>query len=319
MIVTPKVEPNTDLMMQEQKPVSGFKSSPFAPISADAVSSSTPNNSRPLCKRRIAFHPTLGYPIPPAVPPKVARRNARERNRVKQVNCGFEMLRSHIPSAAKAKKMSKVDTLRHAVEYIQNLQKMIDEQHHQQHHHQLQLDTMGSHFPINQQHTLTPTHSSRASSIPSPMTPHHPQQSHHFVLPEPPNYPSPLTPKTPNTIDYMVPTNGYTPSSNDSGFESPSFFSVNPSNLMSPNCHRPMSQQQQHPMQTNPMASPQGHQNRGQGPLSASNYNRSSHHQFNHVDLSISSQYYNYNTIIAESPEEEELLDAISKWQDQDD
>ena len=37
------------------------------------------------------------------------------------------MLRAHIPSAAKQKKMSKVDTLRHAVEYIQNLQVMLNE------------------------------------------------------------------------------------------------------------------------------------------------------------------------------------------------
>ena len=36
------------------------------------------------------------------------------------------MLRSHIPSAAKHKKMSKVDTLRHAVEYIQSLQRMLN-------------------------------------------------------------------------------------------------------------------------------------------------------------------------------------------------
>ncbi len=35
-------------------------------------------------------------------------RNARERNRVKQVNGGFDMLKSHIPSAAKHKKLSKV-------------------------------------------------------------------------------------------------------------------------------------------------------------------------------------------------------------------
>ena len=70
-------------------------------------------------------HPTLGYPVLPPQPAKVARRNARERNRVKQVNCGFDHLRSHIPSAAKHKKMSKVDTLRHAVDYIQSLQKML--------------------------------------------------------------------------------------------------------------------------------------------------------------------------------------------------
>ena len=45
-----------------------------------------------------------------------------------QVNCGFEILRTHIPSAAKQKKMSKVDTLRHAVDYIQKLRKILREQ-----------------------------------------------------------------------------------------------------------------------------------------------------------------------------------------------
>lgn len=66
----------------------------------------------------------------------VARRNARERNRVKQVNNGFASLRQHIPeSIAKcfeevstknsAKKLSKVETLRMAVEYIRQLESML--------------------------------------------------------------------------------------------------------------------------------------------------------------------------------------------------
>ncbi|EDW27620.1 GL20377 [Drosophila persimilis] len=84
----------------------------------------------------------------------VVRRNARERNRVKQVNNGFSQLRQHIPVAVIAdlsngrrgigpganKKLSKVSTLRMAVEYIRRLQKVIDENDHkrtdqQQHHH----------------------------------------------------------------------------------------------------------------------------------------------------------------------------------------
>ena len=40
-------------------------------------------------RKACAFHPTLGYAIPPPVPAKVARRNARERNRVKQVSKYF--------------------------------------------------------------------------------------------------------------------------------------------------------------------------------------------------------------------------------------
>ncbi|CAH0561115.1 unnamed protein product [Brassicogethes aeneus] len=90
------------------------------------------------CKRKIQFVP---YGAPPQQPASVARRNARERNRVKQVNNGFATLRSHIPaSVAQAlspqsapqgrgasKKLSKVETLRLAVEYIRSLQQMIDD------------------------------------------------------------------------------------------------------------------------------------------------------------------------------------------------
>lgn len=70
-------------------------------------------------------------------PASVQRRNARERNRVKQVNNGFANLRQHIPSdvistltnggRGASKKLSKVDTLRLAVEYIRRLQDVLDE------------------------------------------------------------------------------------------------------------------------------------------------------------------------------------------------
>lgn len=68
----------------------------------------------------------------------VARRNARERNRVKQVNNGFAALREHIPESIaenfeqsscknSAKKLSKVETLRMAVCYIKELESMLCE------------------------------------------------------------------------------------------------------------------------------------------------------------------------------------------------
>ncbi|EDW05603.2 uncharacterized protein Dmoj_GI11000 [Drosophila mojavensis] len=74
-----------------------------------------------------------GLPLPQAV----ARRNARERNRVKQVNNGFAALRERIPDEVSeafeaqgagrgaSKKLSKVETLRMAVEYIRSLEKLL--------------------------------------------------------------------------------------------------------------------------------------------------------------------------------------------------
>ncbi|KAI2808352.1 protein dimerization [Blomia tropicalis] len=58
-------------------------------------------------------------------PTSVARRNERERNRVKMVNMGFATLRQHVPNGVKNKKMSKVETLRSAVEYIRQLQRLL--------------------------------------------------------------------------------------------------------------------------------------------------------------------------------------------------
>nr|AKC02108.1 achaete-scute-like protein [Nilaparvata lugens] len=90
------------------------------------------------CKRRISF----AYGGQQTA--SVARRNARERNRVKQVNNGFATLRAHIPvsvtaalggqtqrpapGSAASKKLSKVETLRMAVEYIRSLQQLLDGQ-----------------------------------------------------------------------------------------------------------------------------------------------------------------------------------------------
>ena len=68
-----------------------------------------------VAKRKIAFQPAdkglggLGYAaLAPATPPKTVRRNARERNRVKQIDMGFDKLKSNIPVAANQKKISRV-------------------------------------------------------------------------------------------------------------------------------------------------------------------------------------------------------------------
>ena len=69
-----------------------------------------------------------GYAVPHCdFKTKVSSRNARERNRVKTVNIGFEMLKKQIPSAASVKKMSKVNILTQAVDYIETLQSLLSD------------------------------------------------------------------------------------------------------------------------------------------------------------------------------------------------
>lgn len=55
------------------------------------------------------------------------RRNARERNRVRHINACFEILRQHIPHEKHNKKLSKVDTLKSAMIYIENLRKLLQQ------------------------------------------------------------------------------------------------------------------------------------------------------------------------------------------------
>jgi hypothetical protein len=92
-----------------------------------------------VAKRKIAFHPDHragcgggGYPVliepaMPLTPPKTVRRNARERNRVKQIDQGFDKLKSNIPCAAAQKKISRVRILQTAVDYIQHLHAVLNE------------------------------------------------------------------------------------------------------------------------------------------------------------------------------------------------
>jgi hypothetical protein len=55
----------------------------------------------------------------------IRRRKKRERKRIHCVNEGYRKLREHLPCEVKNDKMSKVDTLRHAIKYIECLQNMV--------------------------------------------------------------------------------------------------------------------------------------------------------------------------------------------------
>ena len=59
----------------------------------------------------------------------VRRRNERERARVRSVNDGFERLRAHLPPECdpKDRRLSKVETLRFAIQYIHYLQSLLQD------------------------------------------------------------------------------------------------------------------------------------------------------------------------------------------------
>ncbi|RZC38324.1 atonal -like 7-like [Asbolus verrucosus] len=66
----------------------------------------------------------------------VARRNARERRRVQAVNTAFARLRKVVPvENARGKRISKVKTLQNAIDYIHNLQQLLEQDRNYQSYH----------------------------------------------------------------------------------------------------------------------------------------------------------------------------------------
>lgn len=106
----------------------------------------------------------------------VQRRNARERNRVKQVNNGFSNLRQHIPQnvittltkggRGASKKLSKVDTLRLAVEYIRGLKDLLDDTENNE--STSAASSSSSYYSDKSQHLLQSLPRSEASLSPTP-------------------------------------------------------------------------------------------------------------------------------------------------------
>lgn len=90
------------------------------------------NNAINGCRRKLDFNQscqTTFYGLKPGQQITVARRNERERNRVKLINMTFATLRDHLPyepETVKNKKMSKVDTLKAAINYIKFLQGLVE-------------------------------------------------------------------------------------------------------------------------------------------------------------------------------------------------
>ncbi|KAM6895770.1 achaete-scute homolog 4-like [Xenentodon cancila] len=80
------------------------------------------------CRRLSYFpfhapHAVFDYSFEPAF---IQKRNERERHRVRCVNEGYARLREHLPQEFEDKRLSKVETLRAAIDYIKHLQSLLD-------------------------------------------------------------------------------------------------------------------------------------------------------------------------------------------------
>lgn len=102
---------------------------PHAAVVAHPAPSSKKRSLRRSAAACIASSKSVYKHVPHKDKPPhlVARRNARERRRVQAVNSAFARLRRCVPVENRSKRLSKVKTLHKAIEYISNLQQMLDE------------------------------------------------------------------------------------------------------------------------------------------------------------------------------------------------
>lgn len=98
------------------------------PFHLDAYLEPAHAGQRLPCRRFscFPFHGAMGpceYSFEPAF---IRKRNERERHRVRCVNEGYARLREHLPQELDEKRLSKVETLRAAIDYIKHLQTLLD-------------------------------------------------------------------------------------------------------------------------------------------------------------------------------------------------
>lgn len=98
------------------------------PFRLDAAYLEPAHGHGPPCRRLpcFPFRGALGvcdYAFEPAF---IRKRNERERHRVRCVNEGYARLREHLPRELEERRLSKVETLRAAIDYIKHLQSLLD-------------------------------------------------------------------------------------------------------------------------------------------------------------------------------------------------
>ena len=224
----------------------------------------------------VAYHPVHGYKIKPQQDLKTIKRNERERSRVETVNSGFETLRKHIPTAAALKKMSKVNILNEAMEYIQYLRSVLHNPTDVKSEPVL-LNFTNTMYEQNMYHQYT-------------------QQMQQMYSPQ--GFQPPLTPTTPTMPHFQYPHS-------DQGFYSD--FSQPAPSLPTPQGMH------QSPAWHSPRYPNPNHVH--QDPLSPVSKVSSSTDRVSTDVQPVGSDSYKYEDISESSGEEDDILYAIAEWQ----
>ncbi|XP_068012732.1 factor in the germline alpha isoform X2 [Melanerpes formicivorus] len=106
------------------EPIGVLLSTPAPEVLQEVLSQRFGALPRTAAISRLRRQPAGGY-LPDRDPAEMLERrqeaNARERERIKNLNCGFARLRALVPLIPRSQKPSKVDTLRATTEYIRLL------------------------------------------------------------------------------------------------------------------------------------------------------------------------------------------------------
>uniref|UniRef100_A0A8C2H441 BHLH domain-containing protein n=1 Tax=Cyprinus carpio TaxID=7962 RepID=A0A8C2H441_CYPCA len=98
------------------------------------------------CFSYLSYHGNFSvhnYSLEPAF---IHKRNERERQRVRCVNEGYARLREHLPQEFEDKRLSKVETLRAAINYIKHLQNLLEVSLPQENIHETALPPVSNVF-----------------------------------------------------------------------------------------------------------------------------------------------------------------------------